>query len=257
MNSARLDNDTLLKISVITVCFNSGKTIEATIRSVAAQEHKAIEYIVIDALSTDNTMDIVRSYSSTVALTRSENDNGLYDAMNKGIALATGDVIGFLHADDLYPDEQVLGRVAKVFKDSAVEACYGDLVYFADDMQRVVRNWRAGSFSKNKVYNGWMPPHPTFFVRRDFYMQNGGYRTDMGSSADYELMLRYLLCCKIKMVYIPHTLVCMRIGGISNAAFWNRIRAHIMDWKAWRVNRLIPYPWSLPLKPLRKLLQWL
>lgn len=248
----------LPKISIITVCLNSGKTIEATIKSLVAQNYHDIEYIIIDGISIDGTLDIISKYSYAVTKVVSENDTGIYDAMNKGIACATGEVIGFLNADDLYADELVVSRVAEVFCDPAVEACYGDLVYVdADNTQRVVRTWRAGDFARNKMYNGWMPPHPTFFVRRDCYKRNGGYRTDMGSSADYELMVRYILCHKITVAYIPHTLMYMRTGGISNAAFRNRIRAHAMDWKAWRVNGLIPYPWSLPLKPLRKLLQWL
>jgi glycosyltransferase involved in cell wall biosynthesis len=247
-----------MKITVITVCFNAQKTIVDTILSVAEQGFPDVEYIIVDGGSTDATMELVKSNSARVARCISERDNGLYDAMNKGIQLATGDVIGFLHADDLYADKQVLSRVAEMFNDMTVDACYGDLVYIAaDNTQRTVRTWRAGDFGGKKMYNGWMPPHPTFFVRRNCYLQNGGYRTDMGSSADYELMLRYILCCKIKMVYVPHTLVCMRSGGISNASFRNRISAHAMDWKAWRVNGLLPYPWSLPFKPLRKLLQWL
>jgi len=229
-----------------------------TIRSVAGQVYPEIEYIVVDGGSTDATIELVKSNSARVSRFISERDNGLYDAMNKGIQLATGDIIGFLHADDLYADEQVLIRVAEAFRDTAVEACYGDLVYVAaDNTQRVVRRWRAGDFTRGKMYNGWMPPHPTFFVRRNCYSRNGGYCTDLGSSADYELMLRYILCRKITVAYVPHTLVRMRAGGISNATFRNRIRAHAMDWKAWRVNGLLPYPWSLPFKPLRKLLQWL
>lgn len=247
-----------MKITVITVSFNAQKTIVDTILSVAGQGYPDVEYIVVDGGSTDATMELVKSNSTRIASFICERDNGLYDAMNKGIQLATGDVIGFLNADDMYADEQVVSRVAEVFNDTTVEACYGDLVYFAaDNSQRVVRIWKAGDFTSKKMYNGWMPPHPTFFVRRDCYIRNGGYRADMGSSADYELMLRYILCCKIKVAYVPHTLVCMRTGGVSNATFRNRLRAHAMDWKAWRVNGLFPYPWSLPLKPLRKLLQWL
>lgn len=246
------------KISVVTISLNSGLTIEDTIKSVGVQNYHNIEYIVIDGLSKDNTLEIVSNYPQIVTKVISEKDVGIYDAMNKGIASATGDVIGFLNADDWYADEKVLSRVAEVFNDITADACYGDLVYFAaDNTQQVVRIWRAGDFSRNNMYNGWMPPHPTFFVRRNCYTRNGGYRSDMGSSADYELMLRYILCRNITVAYVPHTLVCMRTGGISNASFLNRLKAHMMDWKAWRVNGLFPYPWSLPFKPLRKLIQWL
>lgn len=247
-----------MKISIVTVSYNAQTTIVDTISSVARQSYPDVEHIIVDGGSTDATIELVKSNSTRVVKLISERDNGLYDAMNKGIACATGDIIGFLNADDLYSDEQVLSRVANVFKDTTIEACYGDLVYVAaDNTQRIVRTWRAGKFARKKMYNGWMPPHPTFFVRRDCYLRNDWYRTDMGSSADYELMLRYILCCKIKVVYVPYTLVCMRAGGISNATFRNRIRAHAMDWKAWRANGLLPFPWSLPFKPLRKLLQWL
>jgi glycosyltransferase len=247
-----------MKITVITVCFNAEKTIVDTIRSVADQTFPDVEYIIVDGGSTDATLELVKSNPTRVARFISEKDRGLYDAMNKGLRLATGEIIGFLNADDLYADEQVLSRVAEVFSDKMLDACYGDLVYVAtNNTQRIVRSWRAGNFVRKKMFNGWMPPHPTFFVRRNCYMQNGGYRTDMGSSADYELMLRYILCRNITVEYLPHTLVCMRTGGISNATFRNRISAHVMDWKAWRVNGLLPYPWSLVFKPLRKLLQWL
>jgi glycosyltransferase len=247
-----------VKITIITICFNAQKTIADTICSVTEQCYPDIEYIVVDGGSTDATKEQVTSHSTRIAKFVSESDAGIYDALNKGIALATGDVIGFLNADDVYADKQVLSRIAAVFNDSSVDACYGDLVYVdAVNTQRIVRTWRSGAFRSNKMYTGWMPPHPTFFVRRTVYAQNGGYRTDIGTSADYELMVRYILRCKITLAYIPHTLVRMRTGGISNASLLNRIRAHLMDWKAWRVNGLIPYPWTLPFKPFRKLFQWL
>jgi glycosyltransferase len=247
-----------MKISVITVCLNAQGTIADTLHSIARQNYPDVEHIIVDGGSTDATMEVVKFVSTGTARFTCERDKGIYDAMNKGIASATGDVIGFLNADDVYADNQVLSRVAAMFDDPSVDACYGDLVYVAaDDTTKVVRTWRSGDFARNKMFSGWMPPHPTFFVRRSCYAQNGGYRIDMGSAADYELMLRYILCCRIKVAYLPHTLVSMRTGGISNANFQSRIRAHLMDWKAWFVNGLFPYPWTLPLKLLRKLPQWL
>ncbi len=221
------------------------------------QTYQDKEYLIVDGGSRDGTIDCIAPYRERLASLTSEPDKGIYDAMNKGIKKATGDVIGFLHADDFYADNDVLSQVAEAFADPAVDACYGDLVYVAaDDKQKIVRTWKSGSFNRDKMYLGWMPPHPTFFLRRSFYQKCGGYRNDMGTSADYELMLRYVLCHRIRMVYIPNVLVCMRTGGASNASFSGRIKAHAMDWKAWFVNGLTPRPWTLPLKPLSKLSQW-
>jgi len=246
-----------MKVSIITVSLNSQATISSTVRSVIGQDYPDIEYLVIDGGSQDGTLEQLVPYRHRITTLVSEPDRGLYDAMNKGIALATGDVIGFLHADDQYSDTEIIGRVVKVFGDAAVEASYGDLVYVdAADLQRITRYWSARSYSRSKFYWGWMPPHPTFFVRRQCYQRYGGYRLDMGSSADYELMLRYFLCHDLQAVYLSHVMVQMQSGGVSNASLINRLWAHVMDWKAWWVNGLVPYPWTMPCKPLRKLGQW-
>ena len=206
----------------------------------------------------------------------SEPDNGIYDAMNKGIALATGDIIGMLNADDFYADSRVLARVAAVFEDPAVMGCYGDLVYVKERETLNVngeksnpspftihpspftlhRYWKAGSFDHTRFVWGWMPPHPTFFVRRSVYERYGTFRLDMGSAADYELMLRFLLKERIRAAYIPSVLVAMRTGGASNASLKSRLRANRMDRRAWKVNGLTPLPWTILCKPLRKLSQW-
>lgn len=247
-----------MKITIITITLNAEKTILDTINSINLQDYPSIEHIIIDGGSTDATIALIKSANLKKVVIVSEKDSGIYEAMNKGIALATGDLIGFLNSDDIYADANILSRVAQIFKDNRVDACYGDLVYInVSNTERIVRTWRAGEFDSQKMYYGWMPPHPTFFVRRNCYLQNGFYRRDLGSSADYELMLRYILCCKINVTYIPCTLVKMRTGGISNVTFQNRLKAHFMDWKAWSVNGMTPYPWTLPFKPLRKLLQWL
>lgn len=246
-----------MKLSVITVSLNSQETIAETARSVCEQSYPNIEYLVVDGGSRDGTLAQLEPYRHRIATLLSEPDRGIYDAMNKGLALATGDVIGFLHADDQYADSGVLARVAEVFADDAVAACYGDLVYVdTRDAGRVRRYWRAGEMARNKLYHGWMPPHPTFFVRRQYYQRLGGYRLDLGTAADYELMLRYLLCHQLSAVYLPHLLVRMRSGGASNRSLVSRLRAHGMDWKAWLVNGLLPFPWTVPCKPLRKLTQW-
>ena len=246
-----------MKISIITGCYNSAATIEDTLRSVAEQSHRDVEHIIIDGGSTDGTLAVLEKHRSGIACLISEPDNSIYDAMNKGIFQATGEVIGILNADDFYADTKVLAEVATAFSNSAVDACYGDLVYVCkDDPERVVRYWRAGKMDLKRLYQGWMPPHPTFFIRKQCYTEYGAYRTDLGSSADYELMLRYLLKKRITLAYLPRVLVRMRIGGISNASLKKRLYAHLMDWRAWRINGLHPYPWTLPMKPLRKLHQW-
>jgi glycosyltransferase len=185
--------------------------------------------------------------------------------------MATGDVVGFLNADDFCANTSVLEKVSSVFESPAVKACYGDLVYVKDDVRyikeedsenlileksKIVRYWRAGPFNPHNFYWGWMPPHPTFFVRRVVYEKFGDFSLSLGSSADYELMLRFLLRKQIKCEYIPEIMVKMRIGGVSNASVKSRLKAHKMDRKAWKINDLKPYPWTLPLKPIRKLSQW-
>jgi glycosyltransferase len=248
----------MLKISIITVCHNSRSTIAEALQSVAGQHYGAIEHIVIDGGSTDGTLAVLKQYLSGIACLISEPDSSIYDAMNKGIAKATGEIIGFLHSDDLYTDSSVLAEVAAAFSDPSVDACYGDLVYVhRKNPDKVVRYWRSNNADRKDLYLGWMPPHPTFFVRKQCYVRNGIYRTDLGSSADYELMLRYLLKERIYAVYLPRVLVRMRVGGMSNASLRQRMHAHLMDWKAWQVNGLIPCPWTLPMKPLRKLHQWI
>lgn len=247
-----------MKISIITVTLNSQQTIGNTIRSVISQSYPAIEYLIIDGGSTDGTLEIINAHRQQITCLISETDQGIYDAMNKGVCRATGDVIGILNADDIYADNLVLQRVADCFQQTTAEACYGDLAYVSpENPAKVIRFWKAGGYTRYRMYCGWMPPHPTFFVRSRCYKRYGYYRTDIGSSADYELMLRFLLCQKITASYIPHLLVRMRGGGVSNRSLVCRLRAHIMDWKAWAVNGLVPFPWTLPMKPIRKCLQWI
>jgi glycosyltransferase involved in cell wall biosynthesis len=243
-------------ISVITVVKNGANTISECIKSVSNQSEKH-EHFIVDGDSTDATLEIINdTYSQNVRII-SEKDESIYDAMNKGIRKSSGDIIGILNADDLLHDQDVLNRVARVFHNKATHACYGDLVYVArTNTDRVKRYWRSGKFSPQKMYWGWMPPHPTFFVRRSVYDNYGLFDQSLGSSADYELMLRFLLKYQIAVKYIPKIMVKMRIGGQSNASLKIRLHANSMDRKAWRVNRLTPYPWTILFKPLRKLPQY-
>jgi glycosyltransferase involved in cell wall biosynthesis len=244
------------KISIITVVRNGEKTIRDCIESINRQT-VPVEHIIVDGASTDGTLNILKSYDGRISALISEPDNGVYDAMNKGLARAAGDVVGILNADDFYPRHDVLERVVRSLENSGVQAVYGDLKYVnKNDTSRVVRMWRAGSYDKKKLLYGWMLPHPTFFVRREVFERFGYFNTSMGSAADYELMLRFLFRYNLNAVYIPAVLVHMRAGGLSNRSVINRLRANKMDRAAWQVNGLRPYPWTLWLKPLRKIGQW-
>lgn len=244
------------KISIITVVKNGAETIQQCIESVWSQSID-VEHLVLDGASSDGTAEIVSNNSDKITLFISEKDNGIYSAMNKGVQMATGDIVGILNADDFYEDNYVLERVLAAFERKDVEACYGDLAYVDSlNVNRVTRRWFSGSYRPSNFYWGWMPPHPTFFVLRSVYRRFGLFREDMGTAADYELMLRFLLVGQISCNYIPEVLVRMRAGGASNATLMNRIQANRMDRRAWDVNFVKPYPWTLIFKPLRKLGQW-
>ena len=243
--------------SIITACYNSAVTLQETLASVESQVDTTLEHLIVDGGSTDGSLDIVRTYSH-IAQIVSEPDNGMYVAMNKGINLAKGEVVGILNADDFYARPDILAKVAVVFQNPVIDACYGDLIYVdTADTTKVVRYWRSGAFAPQKFYWGWMPPHPTFFVRRSVYKQCGLFNLDLGSAADYELMLRLLVRREVNAAYIPEVLVKMRTGGVSNISWNNRLMANRMDRRAWKVNGLRPYPWTLWFKPLRKIGQWL
>jgi len=267
----------LLSMSIITAVRNGAATIGHCRESVRRQA-LAAEHVVVDGQSSDATLEILRAQSGPGLVVVSEPDRGVYDAMNKGITRATGDILGILNADDLYASPQVLPQVAAVFEDPAVDSAYGDVVYvrastgapntgegplgqrdgeFVLPEERPVRHWTAGKMRPRSFWWGWMPPHPAFFVRRRVYEKLGRFRLDLGTSADYELMLRFLVKHRITTRYIPETLVKMRVGGISNASWRNRLAANRNDRRAWAVNELRPFPWTLWMKPLRKLPQWM
>ncbi len=205
-----------MKISIITCSYNAVNTIEETIRSVLLQKDADIEYIVIDGLSCDGTVDIVKKYSDKIYKFISEKDSGIYNAMNKGIKLAGGDIVGFLNADDVYFNEKIINEVIKVFENENVDSVYGDLIYVSEDNNKIKRHWKSGNFNINNFKKGWMPPHPSFFVKKDIYEKYGGFNENYKISADYELMLRLLYKNKISTFYLPKILVKMKTGGISN-----------------------------------------
>jgi len=247
-----------LKVSILTVVYNGAATIRHSIDSVLGQDYPDIEYIIVDGNSKDGTQDIVRSYGNKIARFLSEPDAGIYDAMNKGIQLATGDVIGILNADDFYAYPSVVSEVAEVLASSNADASYGDLEYIdANDATVVRRKWVSGAYKVGAFLNGWMPPHPTFFVRKEVYNTHGHFRLDLGSAADYELMLRFVHRENIKLAYLPKVLVKMRAGGVSNSTLKNRIAANQNDRLAWKINNLKPRFYTLWLKPLRKIIQFI
>ena len=246
-----------MKVSIITVCFNSEYTIETTLQSVLDQDYGNIEYIIVDGKSIDKTISIIEKYKLRIAKIISEKDEGIYFAINKGINHATGDVIGILHADDFYADEKIISRVVQEFIEKRTDSVYGDLQYVSKhDPLKIVRSWKSGPYNSKRFLKGWMPPHPTFFVKKKCYTQFGLFNTLFSISADYELMLRFLYKQKITTSYIPEILVKMRVGGKSNVTFKNRIKANQEDHLAWRVNELNPGKMTLILKPLSKIKQF-
>lgn len=244
-------------VSIITVVYNGAEHIRDCIDTVLNQTHAAIEYIVIDGGSTDGTVEIVQSYGTKIAQFVSEPDKGLYDAMNKGVRMATGDVVGILNADDFFRHNRVIEHVVALFRQTGSDAVYGDLVYVdRSNAEQIKRYWRAGRYHSNAFLWGWMPGHPSFFAKRVLYEQYGLFRLDLKSAADYELLLRFIYKHKVKLAYLNEVITVMRLGGISNSTFANRLRANREDRLAWKLNGLRPYFFTTWIKPLRKIGQY-
>ncbi len=228
-----------MKVSIITAVYNARETVGDAIESVLAQSYPGIEHIVVDGASTDGTREVLEGYRENLGVLISEKDNGIYDALNKGIALASGDIVGFLHADDMYASNRAVKQITDAFSDPAVDAVYGDLVYVNKvACDKVVRYWRAGEYSRSKLKSGWMPPHPTFYVRRSLYERMGGFDTSLRVAADYDCMLRFLWCGEIKCHYVPEVLVKMRLGGASNRSIANILRKSAEDYRVIRRNKV-------------------
>ncbi len=247
-----------MKISVITVSYNSAKTIVDTVESVLAQSHPDVEYIIIDGGSKDDTLTKLEPYRERIAVLVSEADSGMYDAMNKGIARASGEVVAILNSDDSYANTEVLTQVAALFNNSGADCIYGDLHYVAaSDTNRVVREWRSGPYQTGAFRRGWHPPHPAFFVRRTVYQELGGFETELRIAADYEFMLRVLEHKNRSVAYLPEVLVKMRTGGESNRSIANIWKANRECYTAWRMNGygFFTAITAVPRKPLGKLKQ--
>jgi glycosyltransferase len=246
-----------MKVTIITVTLNSEKYLEDSILSVIGQDYKDIEHIVIDGASTDGTLAIIEKYKDHIAKWVSEEDYSMYDAINKGMRMATGDIIGTLNSDDMLASPDVISSIVNTFTDEEVNAVYGDLAYVDPNLtNRVLRKWKGGEFRSSKFRYGWMPAHPTFYFRRLLLEKCGNYETHFFSAADYEFMARYLYYYKVNARYIPKLIVKMRHGGMSSGSITRRLRANRRDYLAMKKNK-VPFPFLVSvLKPMIKLHQY-
>jgi glycosyltransferase len=247
----------MIKVTLITVTLNSEKFLEDAIQSVMSQDYKNIEHIIIDGASTDGTLAIINKYNNHIAQWVSEKDYSMYDAINKGMKMATGDIIGTLNSDDILASPDVISKVVATFEKENTNVVYGDLLYVdQDDTNRVLRKWKGGVFNKNKFRYGWMPAHPTFYFRRNLIDTCGYYEKYFFSAADYEFMTRYLYYYNVGAIYLPKLIVKMRSGGMSNGSIKRRLRANRRDYLAMKKNK-VPFPLVVAfLKPMLKLHQY-
>ncbi len=213
-----------MKVSLLTVSFNSEFTIKDTVESILSQDHKDIEYIIVDGNSKDNTVEIIKSFGTNIDKWISEPDKGIYDAMNKAIRMATGEVVGILNSDDFYSSSTIISQIANAFEDESIDAVFGDLVFVdPNNLKKVVRKYSSAQWHPEKFAKGFMPAHPTFFVRRKYYEQIGLFKTDYKIAADYELLIRFLYVHKLKYKYLPINMVTMRKGGVSSNGIMSNI----------------------------------
>jgi glycosyltransferase len=247
-----------MKISIITVVYNNVSTLETAIKSVIEQSYQNLEYIIIDGGSTDGTIELIRKYDSHISYWSSERDEGLYDAMNKGIKKATGDVIGILNSDDMYQDNQVLSDVMKSFTAmQEMDILYGDLVYVkADDTDTIVRTWKSTPYFNNYFEFGNVPPHPALFLRAQVYQSAGLFNLDYKLAADYEFMLRIFKKYDFTSNYLNRLMVRMRLGGETNKSFKNIVNGNREILNAWRNQGLVAPVYLMPLRFFKRILQF-
>jgi len=246
-----------MKVSIITATYNSAETIRDTLQSLNAQSYKDIEYIIIDGASKDNTIDVIKNECTRVAKIISEPDDGIYDALNKGILASTGEIVGFLHSDDLFAYPDVITDIVKQFEISGCDALYGDLQYVSkDNTDNVIRLWKSGTYNIAKMKNGWMPPHPTFYMKRELYEQFGSFDLSFKIAGDYDSLLRYLWKNNISMSYIPKVLLKMRVGGASNRSLKNIFQKTKEDISALK-NNGVPVFRAVLWKNLSKIPQFI
>lgn len=239
-----------MKISIICASYNNIETIKQTIDSFLAQDYSDKEILIADGASSDRTLDLLKSYGDKIIF-KSEKDGGLYEALNKALEMATGEVVGTIGADDYYPTNDILSTVADNFQKEKVDSVYGDKVYVdKDDTSKVARYWRPGEYDRGRFLNGWMPPHLTFYAKRSLFEKYGNYKTNYKIAADYELLIRMMYKHEISSKYIPKTLIHMRTGGVSHSNFSNKITSNMECRRAWRENKISPRFYTLILKPL-------
>ena len=244
-----------MKVSIITATYNSSSTVRSCIESVTGQSYKNIEHIIVDGASNDFTVDIINSIPSRIKKIISESDNGIYDAMNKGIMAASGDLVGFLNSDDSLASTEIVSQLVKKITHVGADTIYVNLNYINKN-NKIIRRWRGKAYSRNDFKYGWMPPHPSFYVRRSIFDKCGTFNLRFGTAADYEFMVRTLYRFKASSTYLSKTVVNMCVGGVSNKSFKNRLDAHINDWKAWNENGISKFPYWVLLKPTRKITQY-
>lgn len=224
-----------MKISVVTAVLNGGTALARSVESLRAQTHPDVEHVVQDGGSTDETLRYLAKHGHPEMSLISAPDAGIYDAINAGISRATGDVIGLLHADDYLADTTVLAQVAKAFEDRQINGVYGDLQYVSrNDDTRLIRHWKAGPYAHSRLRRGWMPPHPTLYLRRDVFARSGLYDTSYRIAGDYDAMLRWLTTGQVRLAYIPQVMVRMRLGGESNRSLGQMLRKSREDYRAIR-----------------------
>ncbi|WP_429051464.1 glycosyltransferase family 2 protein [Aeromonas veronii] len=246
-----------MKVSIITATYNSAVTIHDTLASLESQTYPDIEYIIVDGASKDNTLEVINNNCTRVSKIISEPDRGIYDALNKGIAAATGDIVGFLHSDDLLAYPEAIADLVHVFSVGEYDAVYADLEYVQqNDISKVVRLWQSGKYNKKKLKYGWMPAHPTFYMRRRCYQKFNDFDLNYKIAADYDSILRYLWRENVRAGYLPQVLIKMRVGGISNRSLSTILRKMHEDIQAMRNNGLF-WPVTLAWKNLSKIPQFL
>ena len=248
-----------MKISIITICFNSANTIEETILSVINQNYNNIEYIIIDGKSTDDTLSILDKYKSQISMIISEKDNGIYDAMNKGIALATGDVIGILNSDDVYSNNYIISKIANHFKKNIyLDLLYGNIQYVKkNNTNLIVRDWVSKKYFNNFFEHGNVPPHPALFVKEHVYRTSGNFDLQFKLAADYDFMLRVFKKNSYKSMYINLLIVKMRLGGATNNSIKNIVKGNIEILKSWKKNNYkFPF-YFLPIRIIKRILQFI
>lgn len=246
-----------MKVSIITVTYNSANTIRDTLESVANQTYLNIEHIIIDGLSKDNTLEIVKEYPHVVKVV-SEKDNGIYDAMNKGIELATGEVIGFLFSDDIFASDVTIEGIVNIFKSNVTEAVFGNIEYFeGNHYDRIVRYWKTKEYYSNFFEDGEVPPFPSLFVKKKIYDKIGTYYPGFKIASDHEFMFRMFKIHNYKSFFLDKTIVKMRVGGVSTSGMKSYIQSTKELKKVWEMNGY-KYPFRLYfIRPLKKIKQLL